>query len=130
MIRNATFAGRACADSVTETTGVAWARSVLDCAGRAQRRRRFGTDERLSSWSEVSGARKRCRATLATAVQDAPGERAPQVALFCRVIWRASGFIPLPFIPLPISPAEYLRDIDPDIDPDFRNLYQEMAWTY
>ena len=44
---------------------------ILDCAGRAQRRRRFRTHYRPANNPSPAPARKRCRALLATAVHDA-----------------------------------------------------------
>jgi hypothetical protein len=46
-------------------------RQFLDCAGRAQRRRRFRVHEWGSINREAIFVRKRCRALLATAVHDA-----------------------------------------------------------
>ncbi len=46
---------------------------VLDCAGRAPRRRRFRADGHGPNQCEPSRVRKRSRAPLATAVQDARG---------------------------------------------------------
>ena len=45
----------------------------LDCAGRAKRRRRFRAREKGSRRQPSGCVRKRCRAALATAVQDALG---------------------------------------------------------
>ena len=44
---------------------------ILDCADRAQRRRRFRTHYMPADHPTPSPARKRCRASLATAVHDA-----------------------------------------------------------
>jgi hypothetical protein len=45
--------------------------SVLDCAGRAQRRRRFRTCDPLTNHTEPASVRKRRGASLPAAVQDA-----------------------------------------------------------
>src|SRR6185369_11922384 len=46
---------------------------VMDCAGRAQRRRRFRTGGALKLQRLSLRVGKRCRASLATALQDAVG---------------------------------------------------------
>src|SRR5262245_26053883 len=42
----------------------------LDCTGRAERRRRFRAHHVVSRFGGIPSVRKRCRAALATAVQD------------------------------------------------------------
>ena len=49
---------------------------ILDCAGRAKRRRRFRAGDELSNSHAPRAGEKRCRATLATAVQDALAKNA------------------------------------------------------
>jgi hypothetical protein len=48
----------------------------MDCAGRAERRRRFRAHDDLGNLPRRSRVPKRCRASLATALQNTPGEPA------------------------------------------------------
>ena len=61
--------------------------TILECAGRAERRRRFRADGRFTGCGRFACVQKRCRAALATAVQD--DKRIPNAA-------RATGRVTCP----------------------------------
>ena len=69
------FASRRSPRRFAHTRATAFRASVLECAGRAQRRRRFRAHQTPTNYQQLSSARKRRGASLPAAVQDASRTR-------------------------------------------------------
>ena len=81
------FASRRSPRRFAHTRATAFRASVLECAGRAQRRRRFRAHQTPTNYQQLSSARKRRGALLPAAVQDA--SRTREQPPFARAFWSA-----------------------------------------